>query len=383
MADPLFKKEMYFNQNTDLQQTRKNKWFDKDCFGAKERYKKALFIYNRSKTVTNRQFLAEEKAAYKKILTKKKREFKRNETKKLLDLRKSSPRQFWKHFKTQNKVEPNISSKDFMTYFSDLFSSIETVPLTEAESFNENYDFNSNDDNFSELDYPISTQEVVKAIRNMNTYKAASHYYIMNEYFIATSDILAAHIADIFNFILDTGYFPKQWAKSIIVPLHKKGNINQPDNYRGITLLSCMGKLFSSIVTNRLSLWCENNNVISDAQFGFRKGKSTIDAIFILKCMIDKLLNSNERLYCAFIDLKKAFDSVYRNALWLKLFKLGIKGKLLRVIHSMYTSVKASVKFKGSQSEYFDILVGLKQGDNLSPILFSLFLEDLELSLQN
>ena len=126
-------------------------------------------------------------------------------------------------------------------------------------------------------------------------------------------------------------------------------------------------------------MWCENNNVISDAQFGFQKGKSTIDAIFILKCMIDKLLNSNERLYCAFIDRKKAFDSVYRNALWLKLFKLGIKGKLLRVIHSMYTSVK----FKGSQSEYFDILVGLKQGDNLSPILFSLSLEDLELSLQN
>ena len=109
-----------------------------------------------------------------------------------------------------------------MTYFSDLFPSIETVPLTEAESFNEKYDFNSNDDNFSKLDYPISTQEVVNAIRNMNTYKAASHDYIINEYFIATSDILAAHIADIFNFILDTGYFTKQWAKGIIVPLHKK-----------------------------------------------------------------------------------------------------------------------------------------------------------------
>ena len=182
-----------------------------------------------------------------------------------LDLRKSSPRQFWKHLKTQNTVEPNISSKDFMTYFSDLFSSIETDPLTEAESFNENYDFNSNDDNFSEVNYPTSTQEVVKAIRNMNTYKAASHDFIINEYFIATSDILAAHIADIFNFILDTGYFPKQWAKGIIVPLHKKGNISQPDNYRGITLLSCKGKGFSGIVTNRLSLWCENNNVISDA----------------------------------------------------------------------------------------------------------------------
>ena len=107
-----------------------------------------------------------------------------------------------------------------------------------------------------------------------------------------------------------------------------------------------MGKLFSSIVTHRLSLWCEKNNVISHAQFGFRKGKSAVDAIFILKCIIDKILNSNERLYCAVIVLKKAFDSVYRNALWLKFLKLGIKGKILRVIHSMYTSVKTSVKFK-------------------------------------
>ena len=113
-----------------------------------------------------------------------------------------------------------------MTYFSDLFFQYRTVPLTEAGSFNENYDFNSNDDNFSELDYPISTQEVVIAIRNMNTYKTASHDYMINEYFIATSGILAAHIADIFNFILDTGHFPKQWAKGIIVPLHEKGNIN-------------------------------------------------------------------------------------------------------------------------------------------------------------
>ena len=66
VADPLFKKEMYINQNTDLQQTRKNKRFDTDCFGAKERYKKALFVYNRSKIVTNRQFLADEKELTKK-----------------------------------------------------------------------------------------------------------------------------------------------------------------------------------------------------------------------------------------------------------------------------------------------------------------------------
>ena len=72
----------------------------------------------------------------------------------------------------------------------------------------------------------------------------------------------------------------------------------------------------------------ENNSIISDSQFGFRKGRSTTDACFVLNAIIQKILNEKGRLYCAFIDFKKAFDSVYLNGLWFKLYKLGINGKL-------------------------------------------------------
>ncbi len=92
--------------------------------------------------------------------------------------------------------------------------------------------------------------------------------------------------------------------------------------------MSCLGKLFTSVLNNRVSEWCESNNVISDAQFGFQKGKSTVDAIFVLSSVIDKILNSKQRLYCACVDLRKAFDSVHRNALWLKLHGLGINSTL-------------------------------------------------------
>ena len=101
------------------------------------------------------------------------------------------------------------------------------------------------------------------------------------------------------------------------------------NNYRGITLLSCLSKLFTSVVNNRLETFCSNFNIISDAQFGFRKGRSTIDAIYILMSLVQKYVNENKRLYVIYVDMMKCFDTVYRNALWLKIYKAGIEGNYL------------------------------------------------------
>ena len=89
------------------------------------------------------------------------------------------------------------------------------------------------------------------------------------------------------------------------------------------------------------------------------------------------------RLYCAFVDLKRAFDTVNRNALWYKLYRLGLNGKILRVVKDMYTKVKSCVRKGNSYSDFFDNYIGLMQGEIISPIMFALFLEDLELSLHD
>ena len=91
-------------------------------------------------------------------------------------------------------------------------------------------------------------------------------------------------------------------------------------------------------------LFSDENNTISDAQFGFRKGSSTVDAIFALHMLVQNFLNDNKRLYVAFVDLKKCFDSIYRNGLFFKLYQLGIDGKVLRLVRSMYDKVKSCVK---------------------------------------
>ena len=109
-----------------------------------------------------------------------------------------------------------------------------------------------------------------------------------------------------FNKILNSGSFPKQWATGLIVPIHKKGSYDDPNNYRGITLISCFAKLFTSVLNNRLKKWADDNDVSSDAQFGFKSDHSTIDAICLLKYLIDRQLQARKKRYCAFIDLKKS-----------------------------------------------------------------------------
>ena len=94
---------------------------------------------------------------------------------------------------------------------------------------------------------------------------------------------------------------------------------------------------------------------------------------------MQKALNEKGRLFCAFVDFRKAFDSVYLNGLWFKLFKLGINGKMLRIFKELYNQVKACVRACNSYSDFFECAIGLKQGEVISPLLFSLFVDDLEL----
>ena len=277
----------------------------------------------------------------------------------------------------------NLSSDDFFNYFSSLESKIYQCENEETENFNLSHEFDDLSYFCPELDSRITQSEILAAAKGLQAGKAYGNDDMLNEYFIETIDIIAPHLCDIFNSILDSGIFPKKWCEGIIIPLFKKGDKNCPSNYRGITLLSCFSKLFTTVINKRLNLFCDENNSRSDAQFGFRKDRSTIDAMFTLLNLVQNFLNKNKRLYVAFVDLQKCFDSIYRNALWFKLYKLGIQGKVLRVLKNMYLHVKSCVKNFNDVSNFFEHSVGLRQGEILSPILVSLFLEDLELFLQN
>ena len=124
--------------------------------------------------------------------------------------------------------------------------------------------------------------------------------------------------------------------------------------------------------------WAENYDVLIEAQAGFRPGMSTVDNIFILHGVISHMLNQGKKLYCTFVDFTKAFDYVVRENLWFKLIKLGLRGQILNIIKAMYNSVKSRVKFCNQLGNEFCCALGVRQGECLSPLLFSLFLNDIE-----
>ena len=185
----------------------------------------------------------------------------------------------------------------------------------------------------------------------------------------------------LFNRLLDLGHFPDKWAEGFIVPIHKKGTLNDPNNFRGITLLSVVGKLFTNLINARLSNWAETYHVLLEAQAGFRAKMGTTDNIFALHGLISHFINQNKQLFCSFIDFTKAFDYIVRDNMWFKIYRLGVRGKLFNVIKSIYSHVYSRVKVQNELGTIFESHLGLRQGECLSPILFSLYINDLEETL--
>jgi hypothetical protein len=186
----------------------------------------------------------------------------------------------------------------------------------------------------------------------------------------------------LFNIIFNEGLIPETWTMGIIKPIYKgKGDPRLPENYRPISLLSCFGKLFTSIINNRLNTFAEKSGLIKDVQAGFRKHHSTIDNLFILRSILDIVFSEKKKLICCFIDFKQCFDSIWRVGLWQKLQKERINGKCFQVIYKMYENIKSKIKTHEGTSDFFNCDNGVRQGVNLSPFLFSIFLNDLEMYL--
>ena len=120
------------------------------------------------------------------------------------------------------------------------------------------------------------------------------------------ADSITPLITAIFNNLIHIQHFPVQWVTGIIVPIYKSGEMDDPNNFRGITLNNCLSKLFTLLLNNRLTDFCNNNGLIFDNQIGFRKGFRTSDHVFTLKTMVDQSFARKEKLFVCFVDFKNA-----------------------------------------------------------------------------
>ena len=210
------------------------------------------------------------------------------------------------------------------------------------------------------LDFEISEQEVRNAIRHLKAGKSAGPDCILAEMLKVAEPVIVLYLKNIFNVLFDKGMIPKEWFKAVIIPLHKKGDKNNPDNYRGISLQSIFSKVFTHIINSRLTHWTESNSVLNVAQAGFRKRRSTIDHRFTLYAAVEKYILKNSKLHVAFKDFKKAYDTVNCDIRWMVLYRSGVRGKILKMIRGIYTTVQACVMSKLGLSDFFECFQGLK-----------------------
>ena len=177
--------------------------------------------------------------------------------------------------------------------------------------------------------------------------------------------------------IFRTAKYPQRWTLCFLEPVHRKDTLDDPDNYRGIDISSCLSKLYSIILLNRLTEEANKRQLISVNQIRFQKGKKTTDHIFVLQTLIDKIVKHEKRKpFVAFIDFRKAYDSINRNDLFFK--QMEIRGLFLDNLKSLYSSIKYCVKIGKGYIDPIESFLGLKQGCVLSPILFNLFIDDIK-----
>lgn len=288
----------------------------------------------------------------------------------------NNSKQFWSSLKKikKDKTESlnSITESEWVEHYKSLLTNNQS-PLNKEDSAE------GKEQIPTPLDYPFTCNEVKKGVKRLKNSKKEGTDLILNEFIKVGNSTLILTIVNLFNKILKSGKFPKIWNHTLISSIFKSGDPNDCNNYRGISVTSCVGKLFTSLLQRRLSDYLENKELLSFNQGGFRSGYRTTDHIFILKTLINKYLdNHKKKLYFCFVDFKKAFDSVNRNKLFQKIERKGIGGNFLNIIKDMYFNTLYSCKFGDTYSEPFLANLGVKQGDSLSPTLFNIFVDDID-----
>ena len=177
----------------------------------------------------------------------------------------------------------------------------------------------------------------------------------------------------IIHHAFSSGRVPSEWSKGIIKPLPKGEDLRNPLNYRPITIISIPCKIYANLLNRRLLKWLESNGLLADEQNGFRRDRSCKDHIYALNSLIYNRKLNKKDTYACFVDCRKAFDTVNRDCLWFKLMSLGVQGKILQAIQSLYVDVTFSVRINEYFTDSFPVTQGLKQGCGLSPTIFSIY----------
>ena len=225
----------------------------------------------------------------------------------------------------------------------------------------------------------ITKEEVLVQIQQLNPKKAPGPENIPIKFLRALATIISPYLSNIFNKCFESGTFLAALKNAKITPIHKARQKDVASNYRPISLISPLSKVFEKLLYIRLEKFFLKNSIISKQQFGFRRGYSTEMAITDLHNKLLKNIDEDYFSCCIFLDLSKAFDTVNHKLLLKKLHMYGIRGNMHDLLASYLTNRKQFTECNNIRSRTNTVVCGVPQGSTLAPLLFSLCINDLSI----
>ena len=353
--------------------TPKQKWFDWKCFRLRSVMSKCLREFRKSYTNINKFNYLSARTKYLNTCSQKKLDFQNANITKLDNVRCSKA--WWRIANTLKSRTPlagnEVSSDSLYNHFSSLLA-IET-----DQSINWCMPYIV--DSF--LDSPFEQCELFTVLKSVKLNKSPGLDGIPYEFYKFAPVCFLNEILQVFNTIFLSESIPVSFKKSMLIPLFKKGDPSLAANYRGLSLIDCIAKIFNNVLLNRIESWLSRNDILNEYQAGFRKQYSTIDNIFNLVNIVTLNNLKSKHTYAFFVDFSCAFDKIPRNSLFYKLSVFGLSSKMIRIIQHLYDDSCSRIWDGSILSDEFKVKTGVKQGCILSPILFSLYLNDLPFAL--